>query len=83
MTPVLKATKTHERTGSIPVVVVTSSSQERDLVECYKLGVTSDVQKPVGLQNFQETAREFGMYWLMVNHVPPTSSLHCETTQGA
>jgi two-component system, response regulator len=69
---VLRAIKADERTRSIPVVVLTSSDQERDLVECYRLGVNSYVQKPVELQKFQEVVRQFGMYWLMVNHAPPS-----------
>jgi CheY-like chemotaxis protein len=64
----------HERTRAIPVVVLTSSNQERDLVECYRLGVNSYIQKPVDLQKFQEVVRQFGMYWLMVNHVPPATA---------
>jgi CheY-like chemotaxis protein len=71
---VLRAIKCDERTRSIPVVVLTSSNQERDLVECYRLGVNSYIQKPVELQKFQEVVRQFGMYWLMVNHVPPLAA---------
>jgi response regulator of citrate/malate metabolism len=54
-------------------VVLTPSDQERDLVECHKLGVDSYIQKPVELQKFQETIRQFGRYWLMVNQMPPES----------
>lgn len=71
---VLRAIKGDERTKSIPVVVLTSSDQERDLVECYQLGVNSYIQKPVELEKFQDTVRDFGMYWLLVNHVPPSSA---------
>lgn len=71
---VLRAIKGNERTRAIPVVVLTSSNQERDLVECYHLGVNSYIQKPVDLQKFQEVARHFGMYWLMVNHMPPLAA---------
>jgi CheY-like chemotaxis protein len=71
---VLRAIKGDERTRAIPVVVLTSSNQERDLVECYQLGVNSYIQKPVDLQKFQEVVRQFGMYWLMVNHVPPSTA---------
>jgi CheY-like chemotaxis protein len=77
---VLKAIKADERTRSIPVVVLTSSDQERDLVECYKLGVNSYVQKPVELQKFQEVVRQFGMYWLMVNHMPPAAAFDVGST---
>jgi two-component system, response regulator len=71
---VLRAIKADERTRPIPVVVLTSSGQERDLVECYRLGVNSYIQKPVDLLKFQEVVRQFGMYWLMVNHVPPATA---------
>jgi two-component system, response regulator len=71
---VLRAIKADERTRAIPVVVLTSSNQECDLVECYRLGVNSYIQKPVDLQKFQEVARHFGMYWLVVNHLPPMAA---------
>lgn len=71
---VLRAIRADERTRAIPVVVLTSSNQERDLVECYELGVNSYIQKPVDLQKFQETVRECGIYWLMVNQMPPSST---------
>jgi len=71
---VLRAIKEDERTRAIPVVVLTSSNHERDLVECYRLGVNSYIQKPVDLQKFQEVARHFGMYWLAVNHLPPMAA---------
>jgi CheY-like chemotaxis protein len=71
---VLRAIKEDERTRAIPVVVLTSSNQERDLVECYRLGVNSYIQKPVDLQKFQEVAQHFGMYWLVVNHLPPLAA---------
>ena len=71
---VLRAIKADERTRSIPVVVLTSSDQERDLVECYGLGVNSYIEKPVDLQKFQEVVGQFGMYWLMVNRPPPSTA---------
>jgi len=71
---VLRAIKADQRTRAIPVVVLTSSNQERDLVDCYRLGVNSYIQKPVELQKFQEVVRQFGMYWLVVNHVPPSTA---------
>ena len=71
---VLRAIKADERTRSIPVVVLTSSNQDRDLVECYQSGVNSYIQKPVDLQKFQETVRHFGLYWLVVNHAAPSAA---------
>jgi two-component system, response regulator len=71
---VLRAIKADERTRAIPVVVLTSSNQDRDLIECYKLGVNSYIQKPVDLQKFQETVQHFGLYWLVVNHPAPAAA---------
>lgn len=68
---VLRAIKADERTRCIPVIVMTSSNHERDLLECYRLGVNSYLQKPVDLAKFQETVKQFGIYWLMVNQTPP------------
>jgi two-component system, response regulator len=56
------------------VVVLTSSDQDRDLVECYRSGTNSYIQKPVDLQKFQETVRNFGTYWLRVNQPPPSGA---------
>jgi two-component system response regulator len=80
---VLRAIKGDERTRAIPVVVLTSSDQECDLVDCYQFGVNSYIQKPVDLQKFQETVRQFGMYWLMVNQMPPSSTFIAKGTKGA
>ncbi len=71
---VLRAIKSDPRTRSIPVVVLTSSAQDRDLVECYRSGTNSYIQKPVDLQKFQDTVRNFGTYWLRVNQPPPTAA---------
>jgi len=80
---VLRAIKADERTRAIPVVVLTSSNQERDLVECYRLGVNSYIQKPVDLQKFQEIVRQFVMYWLMVNHTPPPTAFRSSNPRGS
>jgi CheY-like chemotaxis protein len=71
---VLHAIKSGPRTWSIPVVVLTSSAQDRDLVECYRSGTNSYIQKPVDHQKFQETVQNFGAYWLRVNHPPPLAA---------
>jgi CheY-like chemotaxis protein len=71
---VLRAIKSDPRTRSIPVVVLTSSAQDRDLIECYRSGTNSYIQKPVDLQKFQDTVRNFGTYWLRVNQPPPTAA---------
>jgi two-component system response regulator len=80
---VLRAIKTDERTKTIPVVVLTSSNHERDLEECYKLGANSYIQKPVGLKQFQDTVRQFGLYWLMINHKPPEPTAAQKSNPGA
>ncbi|MEO6302726.1 MAG: response regulator [Bacteroidia bacterium] len=67
---VLKELKIDERTKTIPVVIMTSSREDRDLIESYKLGVNSYVVKPVAFDNFAKAVSELGMYWLIVNQVP-------------
>ena len=73
---VLRAIKADERTRSIPVIVMTSSNHEDDLAECYRLGANSYIQKPVDLLKFQETVRQLGSYWLVLNHMPPAGPHH-------
>lgn len=67
---VLKKLKGDERTKAIPVVVLTSSKQDRDMVESYKLGVNSYVSKPVEFDEFATMVSQLGLYWLLVNKVP-------------
>jgi CheY-like chemotaxis protein len=64
---VLREIKADPRTKGIPVVILTSSREERDLVEGYQLGANSYIQKPVDFAQFQKTIREMGYYWLVVN----------------
>jgi two-component system response regulator len=64
---VLQKLKSDERTRSIPVVVLTSSSEDRDIQECYELGVNSYVVKPVEFDSFAKTVADLGFYWLLVN----------------
>jgi two-component system response regulator len=66
---VLRRIKEDPRTKGIPVVVLTSSKEERDLVAGYRLGANSYIQKPVDFEQFQNTVREAGFYWLMVNQL--------------
>jgi two-component system, response regulator len=68
---VLRAIKNDERTKCIPVVVMTSSDHESDLLECYRGGVNSFVQKPIEVTKFREAMQQLGKYWLQVNHAPP------------
>lgn len=71
---VLRAVKADDRTRTIPVVVLTSSNQERDVTECYQLGANSYVQKPADLREFRETVRLCGAYWLNVNQPAPEAA---------
>lgn len=64
---VLRRIKSDERTKVIPVVVMTSSREDRDLVDCYKLGVNGYVVKPVEFEDFARAVSELGCYWLLVN----------------
>lgn len=64
---VLKRIKSDERLRSIPVVVMTSSSEPPDVVQCYQFGVNSYVVKPVELGEFMEAVAKIGMYWIMTN----------------
>ena len=67
---VLARMKADERTRAIPVVMLTSSKEQRDLIESYQLGVNSYIVKPVDFDNFVQAARELGTYWLMLNQIP-------------
>jgi two-component system response regulator len=67
---VLRRIKADPRTRTIPVVVMTSSREERDIVESYKLGVNSYIVKPVDFDQFTETAKQLGYYWLLLNQSP-------------
>jgi len=67
---VLRAIKNDERTRGIPVVVLTSSQEEKDVVKSYQLGVNSYIVKPVGFESFVEAVSELGLYWLLLNKPP-------------
>lgn len=68
---VLRRVKADPRTRRIPVVMLTSSREERDIVESYSLGVNSYITKPVDFDQFTEAVRQVGLYWLLLNQ-PPT-----------
>ena len=67
---VLKRLKSDPRTCTIPVVILTSSKEERDLIQSYGLGVNSYIQKPVDFAQFRETVKNAGFYWLLINQAP-------------
>jgi two-component system response regulator len=67
---VLRRMKSTEATRAIPVVVMTSSNEERDVVESYALGVNSYIVKPVEFDSFHETVAKIGLYWVITNRVP-------------
>ena len=68
---VLREIRARPETRAIPVVVLTSSAEQRDIVETYKLGVNSYIQKPVDSAQFRQTVKALGFYWLVVNRSPP------------
>ena len=67
---ILKEVKGDERTKMIPVVVLTSSQEHRDVIESYKLGVNSYIVKPVNFESFSQAIAELNMYWLVLNQPP-------------
>ena len=68
---VLRKMRADERTRSLPVVVLTTSNEERDIVDSYRLGANSYVRKPVVFQEFVEAVNVLGIYWLLVNEPAP------------
>jgi two-component system, response regulator len=67
---VLRQIRADPRTQLIPVVMLTSSAEDRDIIESYQLGVNSYIVKPVNFEQFSETARQLGYYWLLINREP-------------
>lgn len=67
---VLKQIRSNPQTQRLPVVVLTSSNEERDIITSYSLGANSYVRKPVDFEQFLEAARQLGLYWLVLNEVP-------------
>lgn len=70
---VLRRIRANERTHLLPVVILTSSSEDRDMIESYSLGANSYVRKPVEFEQFTEAVRQLGLYWALINEPPPES----------
>jgi two-component system response regulator len=71
---VLREIKADPRTKAIPVILLTASKEECDLVESYKTGANSYIQKPVNFDQFQDVVKQLGMYWLLINARPPAAA---------
>lgn len=71
---VLRQVKGDQRTKAIPVVILTGSREERDLVEGYKLGVNAYIQKPVDFDEFRKIVEQLGLFWLVINCPPPAAA---------
>ena len=67
---VLRQVKADERTRAVPIVVMTSSNEERDVIDSYRLGVNSYIVKPVEFASFLEVVAKIGLYWVLTNRVP-------------
>ncbi|MGB8989020.1 MAG: response regulator [Candidatus Sulfotelmatobacter sp.] len=80
---VLRAMRADDRTKTIPVVILTSSKEQRDLIAGYNLGVNAFVQKPVDFEQFGEAIRHIGMFWVLVNQAPPPGVFAEAKAQGA
>jgi two-component system, response regulator len=75
---VLQEVKRDVRTRAIPIIVLTSSREERDLVSSYRLGVNSYIQKPVNFGEFQDVVQQMGLYWLLLNSRPPEAAFRTQ-----
>ncbi len=71
---VLRQIKNDPHTRAIPTIVLTSSNQEKDLVQSYQLGTNSYIQKPVDFDQFRDTVKQLGLYWLLVNQAAPRAA---------
>jgi two-component system, response regulator len=80
---VLRTIRADERTKAIPVVILTSSKQQQDVIDGYKLGVNAYVQKPVDFVQFGEAIQQIGMFWMLINEAPPPGAFAvCNPGEG-
>lgn len=70
---VLKAVRESEKMVDLPIVILTSSKEDKDMVSAYDLGVNSYVRKPIAFEEFSKVVAELGMYWILVNQLPPNN----------
>ena len=80
---VLRQVKDAPRTRTVPVVIMTSSKEERDLVSSYNLGANSYIQKPVDFEQFRHTVKTVGLYWMVINQRPATNATKKSAGQGS
>lgn len=80
---VLRQSKNDPRTKAIPVVIMTSSKEDQDLVRSYDLGANSYIQKPVDFEQFRETVKTLGLYWLVINQRPAANRVREPSGKGA
>ena len=79
---VLRRLRADDRTKFLPVVILTSSDEERDLFDSYGLGANSYVRKPVDFAQFVDSVRQLGLYWLVLNRTPPTPTPPASRDRG-
>jgi two-component system response regulator len=80
---ILRQLKGDARTKTIPVVILTSSKEERDLIRSYDLGANSYIQKPVDFEQFRQTVKTVGLYWMVINQRPVIAETMQEAEQGS
>jgi two-component system response regulator len=78
---VLKQIRENERTKYLPVVILTSSAEERDIIEGYRLGTNAYVRKPVDFLEFTEAVKQLGLFWLLLNRPCPCGAQHVDHEQ--
>jgi two-component system response regulator len=79
---VLRTIRADERTKTIPVVILTSSKEQKDVIDGYNLGVSAYIQKPVDFDQFADTIRQIGMFWLLINQPPPAGAFAARKAKG-